>query len=176
LFSILTLFICYPFFYTIFHTNTGCEITVLCQTCANTDERYLFNPPISVEGIEGTSILPYNVVSLPNFKSNQLPTIESSDEYPMFAPWIKPFEHALLNTTLDENECVGFPSFRAPFPQNEDGFIPGTFPAVFGRSIDENSLEEVIFAYDPHLKFYENTIENPVRCPSQLRQHIYVWL
>ena len=129
------------------------------------ETKTLENPAVSIEGIEGdTSILSYNVVSLPDFKSTQLPTIESSDDYPLFDTWIKPYENALLNTTSleDSQECDGFPTFRQPFELNEDSSPPGTFPAVFGRSVDVNSGEDVVFSYDPHLSLYENTLENPV--------------
>ena len=122
------------------------------------------NPEVSVTGIEGNlNILPYSVVELPAFKSNDLPTIERADDYPLFSQWIKPFENALLNTTSLEgsNQCDGFPSFRRPFPLNDVDSPPGSFPAVFGRSADG-----IVFAYDPHLKFYENTVENPVRAAS----------
>ncbi len=122
------------------------------------------NPEVSVEGIEGNeSILPYDVVDLPVFKSKDLPTIENADDYPLFSDYVKPFENALLNTTDLEgsNQCDDFPTFRKPYPLNDDGSPPGYFPTVFGRSADG-----VVFAYDPHLKFYENTVENPVRSAS----------
>ena len=129
------------------------------------DEYIIANPEVSLDGIEGdTSILPYNVVSLPDYKSSDLPTIESPDEYPLFDQYIHANENAILNTTTLEGstECEGFPTFRQPFPLNEVDAPPHTFPAVFGKSLDVNTGEEVVFAYDPHLALYENSVENPL--------------
>jgi len=140
----------------------GCTLVLVCPTCSDTAEQYLSNPAVSVEGID-PSILGYNIVSLPDFKSTDLPTIEDSNEYPMFDPWIKPYENALLNTTSLEGspgQCDGFPTFRQPFPLDDVDSPPGSFPAVFGESQDNGV--EVTFAYDPHLKLYENTILNPL--------------
>ena len=130
----------------------------------NEEEKTLLNPAVSIKGTKhDPSILPYKVVNLPNFKSTDFPTIESSDEYPLFDTWIKPHENALLNTTLDSTECDGFPTFRQPFALNEVDSPPGAFPAVFGKSVDVHTGEAVVFSYDPHLSLYENTLENPVR-------------
>ena len=114
--------------------------------------------------MDGLSILPYQVVTLPNFKSNALPTIESTQDYPMFDQWTHPFEHALLNTTDLENsgQCDGFPTFRQPVPITGVDSQDGAFPTVFGKSIDVNTNEVIHFLYDPHLKFYGNTIESPL--------------
>ncbi|KAL7541680.1 LOW QUALITY PROTEIN: hypothetical protein ACHAXR_011131 [Thalassiosira sp. AJA248-18] len=157
--------------YRILHDNgwtwkadcVGCMLELECPTCTNT-ERNIANPTVSVEGIIGSSILPYQVVTLPNFKSNDLPTLENTDDYPMFDQWTQPFEHALLNTTNLEGsgQCDGFPSFRQPFPLNGVDSQPGAFPSVFGKSIDVNSGEEIHFLYDPHLKFYENSLTSPL--------------
>lgn len=126
-------------------------------------EIVLDNPEVSVAGFENTNVVPYNVVDLPVFKSNDLPTIENSDEYPLFSDYVKPFENALLNTTsLEEsNQCDDFPTFRKPYPLGNVGTPPGYFPTVFGRSADGTE-----FAYDPHFNFYENTVDNPVRTAS----------
>ncbi len=135
-------------------------------TLGNGSERTLTNPAVSIDGIEGdASVLPYDVVALPDLGTTDLPSIESADDYPLFDPWIKPHEHALLNTTSLEGggRCDGFPDFRHPLPLDGSLSPPGTFPAVFGRSADAASGEEVVFAYDPHLALYENTVENPVR-------------
>lgn len=109
--------------------------------------------------------MPYAVVSLPDFKSNDLPSMEGSSEYPMFAEWVHEDEHALLNTTSLEGggQCDGFPTFRRPVEVNEEGSPPGAFQSVFGRSEDAFTGEEVVFIYDPHLAMYENTVQNPVR-------------
>lgn len=142
----------------------GCTVNLQCPTCSSTGKRYIENPIVSVEGVD-SSILNYNVVSLPNFKSSDFPTIENTDEYPLFDTWIHPYEHGLLNTTSleDSGQCDGFPTFRQPFPLTDSDSADGTFPAVFGKALDAISGEEVTFVYDPHLKLYENTIENPVR-------------
>ena len=144
--------------------SIGCTVNLQCPTCSSTGKRYIENPIVSIEGVD-SSILNYNVVSLPNFKSNDFPTIENTDEYPLFDNWIHPYEHGLLNTTSLEGsgQCDGFPSFRQPFPLTDADSADGTFPAVFGKALDAISGEEVTFVYDPHLKMYENTIENPVR-------------
>ena len=136
---------------------------VYCNACSDTGKKDLSNPAVSVEGID-PSILGYDIVSLPDFKSTDLPTIENSQEYPMFEPWIKPYENALLNTTSLEGspgQCDGFPTFRQPFALDDVDSLPGAFPTVFGKSQDNGV--EVTFAFDPHLTLYENTVENPVR-------------
>ena len=83
----------------------------------------------------------------------------------MYSEWIKSDEKALLNTTsLDVNGLCGdgLPDFRNPLPWDEDGAQPGTFPSVFAKSVDSETGNEVVFLYDRHLTFYENTVENPV--------------
>ena len=92
-----------------------------------------------------------------------MPSIESSDEYPLFNDWIKIDENALLNTTSLEGTaiCDTMPDFRNPLPFDGDGApgatLPGVFPSIFGKSTDG-----VVFLYDRHLTFYENSVENMV--------------
>lgn len=153
--------------------STGCPISLVRESVG--EETYkeinVDNPEVSVAGIEGNAnILPYNVVDLPVFKSIDLPTIENADDYPLFSDYVKPFENALLNTTALEgsNQCDGFPTFRKPFPLDDAGSPPVYFPTVFGRSADG-----IVFAYDPHLKFYQNTVDNPVRAASLMISCLY---
>ena len=117
-----------------------------------------------ITGTEGT--LPLDIIDLPDFKSSDLPSIESSSDYPLYSPWIKSDENALLNTTsLDDNGLcsdAAMPDFLNPLPWDEDGAPPGTFPSVFAKSVDSETGNEVVFLYDRHLTFYENTVENPV--------------
>ena len=40
--------------------------------------------------------------------------------------------------------------------------LPGTVPAVFGRSVDVHTGLAVDFAFDPHIMLYENTVDNPL--------------
>ena len=147
-----------------FMIPSGCPIKIKYDG----KTKILLNPEVSVESIEGdTSILPYNVVNLPHYKSTDFPSIEDSNDYPLFDTWIKPHENGLLNSTsleISPTQCDDFPTFRQPFPYNEAGSPPGAFPAVFGRSTDVDTGLEVVFAYDPHLALYENTVENPVSC------------
>ena len=135
----------------------GCEIPVGDYT--------LQNPAVNVQGAEDdTTILPYDVVDLPAYGSVDLPSIESPAEYPMFSAWIHANEAALLNTTdlEDSDQCNNFPNFRQPIPHDAAGAPTAVLPTVFGRSIDPVTLEEHVFAYDPHFSFYENTVEKPL--------------
>lgn len=114
-----------------------------------------------------------DVVTLPDFKSLELPSIEDSTSYPLFSQWIKSDENALLNTTsLEGSEtCASIDSGRLPIEWDGDAngapagsTLPGTFGSIFAKSTDANTREEVVFLYDRHLTFYENTVENPVSC------------
>lgn len=119
------------------------------------------NPEVSVEGVP-TSILPYNVVNLPAFKSVDFPVIDNPDAYNhIFEEWMGYDEHAILNTTSLEgsDQCDGFPNFRKSEILNPDhgpGRVWKVKPTVFGKTADGHT-----FAYDPHLALPENTVENP---------------
>lgn len=119
------------------------------------------NPPVSVAGLDPTSL---NLITLPvDFKSVDLPSVESASEYPLFEQWIKEDEHALLKTGLEETGlCDDLPDVRNPLPLNEVGALPGYFPSIFAKSTDAVTGEEVVFLYDRHLSLLENTVENPV--------------
>ena len=114
------------------------------------------NPVVDITGIVPENI---TLISLPSFKSNELPSIEDSTDYPMFSQWIKSDENALLNTT--SLQCDDVSNVRVPIPFDGDGApgetMPGYFPSVFGQTDDG-----IVFLYDRHLTFYENTVENPL--------------
>ena len=116
------------------------------------------NPTVDIP----TGIIPEDdIIALPSFKSNDLPSIESSFEYPLFSEWIKSDENALLNTTSLVDMCDGVTNVRVPLPFDGAGSpgltMPGVFPSIFGKSADG-----VVFLYDRHLTFKENTVENPL--------------
>ena len=82
------------------------------------------------------STLTLDIIDLPDFKSNDLVSIEDSSAYPLFAEWIKADENALLNTTSlqDSATCEGIDTGR--LPQEYDGTAAGapgmTQPGMFG--------------------------------------------
>lgn len=119
---------------------------------------YLHNPEVKFTGAP-SSMNPYNAVSLPEYNSVDLPSIDNGENWPVFATWVHPNEDALLNTTSleDSNECDGFPNFHLPLPHDESGAPKGRFPTVFGKT--PSGIE---FAYDPHLALQENTVDNPL--------------
>ena len=121
------------------------------------------NPRVSITGMQGL-----NHITLPvDFKSPDLLSIESSSggedfDYPLFEPWVKEDENAMLNTTSFDGSglCDGLPDHRNPLPNPEAGMeraFPGIFPSIFATSADG-----VVFLYDRHLTLYENTVEKPV--------------
>ena len=136
-------------------------------------QHYIENPMVSIQGLETltdeilkTQLLPYNVVELPNFRSSDFISIENTLEYHhLFAQWIHPNENGLLNTTSLEgsDQCYNHPNFRQPLPMNDRDAPPGTVPTVFGKSVDADTEEVHVFAYDPHLALRENTLENPLQ-------------
>ena len=137
---------------------SGCHIYV---SRPDKDWITIANPAVSIAGVEG--ILNLDVIDLPDFKSSDLPSIESSADYPLFSEWIKSDENALLNTTsLDNGMCDGLPDFRNPLPWDENGSMTGTFPSIFAKSVDSEDGSDVVFVYDRHLTLFENTVENPV--------------
>lgn len=119
---------------------------------------HLHNPEVRFTGAP-SSWNPYNVVSLPEYNSADLPSIDNGENWPAFATWVHPNEDALLNTTSleDSNECEGFPDFHLPQPYDASGSPKGRFPAVFGKT--PSGIE---FVYDPHLALQENTVDNPL--------------
>lgn len=126
---------------------------------------YIPNPPISLPaGIENTISL--DIITLPNFKTSDLPSIEDSNDYPLFSEWIHADENALLNTTGLEGSCDGLPDWRNPVPFDGNGAwddtMAGVMTEVFAKSTDNESGEEVVFLYDRHFAFLENTVEKPV--------------
>ena len=135
-------------------------------------QHYIENPMVSFQGLETMTdeilkqqLISYTVVELPHFRSNDFISIENTLEYHhLFAQWIHPDENGLLNTTMLEgsDQCRDHPNFRQPLPMNDRDAPPGTVPTVFGRSIDVNTGEVHVFAYDPHLALRENTLENPL--------------
>ena len=138
--------------------STGCPIYITAP--GEEEETQIANPAVSISGIEGNITL--DIINLPNFKSNDLPSIESSTDYPLFSEWIKSDENALLNTTsLDRTMCANLPDFRNPLPFNGAGSpgltMSGVVPSIFGKSADG-----VVFLYDRHLVLLENTVDNPV--------------
>lgn len=144
--------------------STGCPIYI---TAPGEEEAIqIANPSVSISGIEGNITLA--IINLPNFKSNDLPSIESSTDYPLFSEWIKSDENALLNTTsLDRTMCANLPDFRTPLPSFDGAgspglTMPGVFPSIFAKSYDEEIGSEVVFLYDRHLVLLENTVDNPV--------------
>jgi len=143
----------------------GCGVLV---RDVNGTELYLSNPPVSIEGVEGNGdLLPYSTVNLPPFGSTEFPAVEkASEEFPIFTDWMKDDENALLNSSSLEatTQCDGFPSFRQPEAVavlTEDS-PESILPTVFGRSINQDTRVEEIFAYDPHLSLYENTPDKPL--------------
>jgi hypothetical protein len=144
----------------------GCLVPI-GDFSAYVPQHYLVNPPVSIDEVEGRTneLFPYRVVNLPPFKSSDFLTIENASNYHhLFAQWIHSDEHGLLNTTSLEgtDQCDGHPDFRQPVPVNDRDAPPGAIPTVFGRSVDANTGEVHIFAYDPHLALHENTVENPL--------------
>lgn len=140
----------------------GCVVPISLPAPASLGSYYaVHNPEVSIEGVV-TSILPYNVVNLPAFKSVDFPVIDNPDKYsPIFEEWMGYDEHAILNTTsLEEsNQCDGFPDFRKSNILNPDhgsGRVWKVKPTVFGKTTDGHT-----FAYDPHLALPENTVNNP---------------
>lgn len=130
-------------------------------------QHYIKNPPVAIDGVEGRTnqLFPYRVVDLPSFKSSDFLAIENASSYHhLFAQWIHADENGLLNTTSLENtnQCDGHPDFRQPVPVNDRDAPPGTIPTVFGRSIDKDTGELHVFAFDPHLALRENTVSNPL--------------
>jgi hypothetical protein len=121
------------------------------------------NPPVSFASTD-VAALSLDVLDLPDFKSPDLPSIESSSDYPLYDTWIKSDENAMLNATAlqDDGACDGFADFRDPLPWDGEGAQPGTFPSVFARSVDVDSGSEMIFAYDRHLSLPENTVDKPL--------------
>lgn len=121
------------------------------------------NPAVSILGVDNLDI-----IDLPNFKSSEFPSIETADDYPLFAEWIKSDENALLNTSSLNGACSNVQSddVRVPKPYDADGlgdpFETGAFSSIFARSTDDDTGNEVVFIYDRHLGFYENTVENPL--------------
>ena len=150
-----------------FYVNcVGCRVLVRDSTTGK--EYYIPNPAVSIEGVEGNEdLLPYSTVSLPAFGSNEFPAVEkASVEFPLFTSLMKDDENGLLNSTSLEGstQCDGFPSFRQPEAvavPTEDAPL-SILPTVFGRSINQDTGVEEVFAYDPHLFLYENTPENPI--------------
>jgi len=65
------------------HDCVGCPI-YLYNADGNTK---IANPAISFEGVSASTI-GYGIVSLPAFKSSDLPTMESPKDYPLWAEWI----------------------------------------------------------------------------------------
>lgn len=123
------------------------------------------NPAIDIgHGVQNVpSLFKWNLVSLPAFKSPDLPVIDNPDNYPLFHQGFKRNrkalhdtvlmgydEHAILNTDSIEGsgQCDGFPSFRIPFLNDPwklgDMEFWKVFPTVFGQTSDGH-----VFAYDP---------------------------
>ena len=104
-----------------------------------------------------------DIVNLPNFKTSDLPSIESADDYPLFAQWLgnQGEESALLNTTALTGQCNNMPSFRVPLPYDADGtpesIETGTVPSIFGTTTGGD-----VFLYDRHLSLLKNTVDNPL--------------
>ena len=142
----------------------GCSVHIKAPAGTAEESIEIANPAVSISGINDDNHFgPLDIVNLPNFKSIDLPSIESSDEYPLFNDWIKVDENALLNTTSLEGTaiCATMPDFRNPLPFDGDGApgatLQGVFPSIFGKSADG-----VVFLYDRHLTFNENSVENMV--------------
>mmetsp|Transcript_598 Transcript_598/g.1176 ORF Transcript_598/g.1176 Transcript_598/m.1176 type:complete len:266 (+) Transcript_598:668-1465(+) len=130
----------------------GCTIYI---SAPGEDNVEIANPAVSITGIEESS-MSIDVIDLPDFKSTELPTIESSSQYPLFSEWIKPNENALLNTTsLEDGMTCDSSDFRMPMEWDGDGAPgntqPGTFGSIFAKSLDSETGSEVVFLYDRHL-------------------------
>lgn len=146
----------------LFSPPQGCPISIEAPGGGTVK---IANPAVSIAGVD--SVLPLNILPLPHFKSESCPSIESSDDYPLFNEWIKSNENALLlNTTSLNGMCDDFPDVRKPLPFDGDNSPgntqTGTFPSIFGTASDAETGEEVTLLYDRHLALYENTIENPI--------------
>lgn len=122
------------------------------------DLKFFPNPEIKFSGVP-SSIKKYNTVSLPEYNSADLPSIDGGEDWPVFSTWVHPNEDAILNTTSleDSNQCDGFPNFYIPLPYDEPGSPKGAFQTVFGKT--PGGIE---FAFDPHLALQENTVDNPL--------------
>ena len=139
--------------------SQGCTVSVTAPGGSYYTE--FQNPVVNIPA----GIIPEDdMIALPSFKSTDLPSIESSSDYPMFSQWIKSDENALLNTTslVDPVDmCSDVTNVRVPL--SLDGYgapgatLPGFFPSIFGKSADG-----IVFLYDRHFTFQENTVENPL--------------
>jgi len=139
----------------------GCPVTVRLDEDGSA-EFDIANPPVAIDPNLNLDVLDLGAAGV-EFKSADLPSVEGAGGYhPAFAEWIRPDENAMLNTTLDAALCAGLPDFRVPVAWNEGGALPGASPSIFGRSLDGDTGEEVVFLYDRHLALQENTVDNPV--------------
>lgn len=143
-----------------------CIIPVLRPAPADSGFWGIKNPVIDIgHGVQSVpELFKYSVVSLPAFKSPELPVMDNPDDFPLLAePQLRQSriaeydsvlagydEHAMLNTTSLEGsgQCDGFPSFRVPVLNDPwklgDFEFWKVFPTVFGQTSDGH-----VFAYDP---------------------------
>ncbi len=160
----------------------GCPfLSIKLGGSSGNDTGYIQNPKVDLTGIE--NLVPYKIVNLPPILGTgpgEAMVSVDNDEFETskyFSRFHRIDDEFWLKdaSSVDSSECNDHPNvftaaWKVPSKLNvsqnnfvEDKHHPETvFPPIFGKTLNKRTGKYEYLLFDPKMKLYENTVENPI--------------